>query len=124
MKIKHYIFSSLLLCFSSFLTITAQDTALSGHGGVGDDTKPRSPVLVTTSSMGVTSIQASFRLSFEKVNVTIKDEQRCVRYQSVVAVPQSNKVAIDISMLPAGAYTIEYADRNRSVVGSDKFTIR
>ncbi len=124
MKIKHYIFSSLFLCFSSFLTVTAQDTALSSHGGGGDDTKPRSPVLVTTSTVDATRLQASFRLSFEKVNVTIKDEQCCVHYQSVVAVPQSNKVAIDITMLPAGAYTIEYADRNRSVVGSDKFTIR
>ncbi len=124
MKIKHYIFASLFLFFSSFLSATAQDTALCGDGGGGDGIKPRSPAMVITSGVSATSLQASFRLSFEKVNVTIKDEQCCVHYQSVVAVPQSNKVAIDISMLPAGVYTIEYADRNRSVVGADKFTIR
>ena len=124
MKIKHYIFASLFLFFSSFLSATAQDTALCGDGQVGPGVKPRSPAMVITSGVSATSLQASFRLSFEKVNVTIKDEQCCVHYQSVVAVPQSNKVAIDISMLPAGVYTIEYADRNRSVVGADKFTIR
>ena len=124
MKIKHYIFTLFLLCFSNFLTAAPLNSEVCGDGLGGDDTRPRSPVLVTTSTVDATRLQASFRLKYKKVNVTIKDEYRSVHYQSTLSVPESNKVTIDITMLPAGAYTIEYADENSSVVGSDKFTTR
>ncbi len=140
MKIKQCIFTLFLLCLSNFLTAGLAESEVCGDGQVGPGVKPRSPamtarpsmdganlcssVIVTTCSEDGTKLQVAFKLKYRKVNVSIKDAYRCVHYQSTLSVPESNKVTIDITMLPAGKYTIEYVDENRSVVGSDKFTTR
>ncbi len=72
-----------------------------------------SPVTVTVTDD--VNLNILFRTSTGRVAVTIKDEAGVVHYVKNVGTSETTSLSVDISMLPAGTYTISFTNADKTL---------
>lgn len=72
-----------------------------------------SPVTVTVTDD--VNLNILFRTSVGKIVVTIKDEAGVVHYVKSVDTTETTNLSVDISMLPAGTYTISFTNADKTL---------
>ena len=124
MRIKFFFLAFLISCVGG-IGYAAVDkvvnVALHNAGGPGEGggifpmarMLSVSPVTVTVTDD--VNLDVLFRTSVGTVAVTIKDEAGAVHYVKNVDTSETNTVSVDISMLPAGTYTISFTNADKTL---------
>lgn len=96
------------------------------HGQGGAPVNPRS-IQIVPFSANLTknnTIEFTFKGKIGNTEIAVKDENGTVYYATTVNPAQTNTLTIDVSMLPAGEYTITVVNSTGDIDKYGKFVIQ
>ena len=129
MRNKLFLVLTVLFAFVASVA-NAQDIEFynddNGHGQGGGTVNPRSiqDVPFSANLTENNTIEFTFKGQIGNTEIAVKDENGTVYYATNVNPAQTNTLTIDVSMLPAGEYTITVANVAGDINKYGKFVIQ
>lgn len=93
-----------------------------GDGQGGRPVKPEA--CIATLMVDRNKIESTFPTNLGNVNVVVEDESGLIYLKQNINTSKGKRMTINISILPAGKYKIEYIDSNNNLINKGNFEVK
>ncbi len=95
-----------------------------GGGGIKPTLTYKSEPCIATLMVDKSKIETTFSTNLGNVNVIVEDESGLIYHKQNVNTSKGKRMTINISILPAGKYKIEYVDSSNNLINKGNFEIK